>query len=247
MRAWSRFWQQMASRAVRHAWGLASDGDDWVLVGLALQRSEGVRVQAIERISSTATGHIFGNFSEGLAQLNAVKNAPGRRLNLALRAEEFVSGILELPAHLSSEDWAVEVQMEVSQLLGLAPEEVSFDFQPDPLTEGLLSRVHWVGCDQALIKMLKNSTRSAGWQLHSVEPAWHAAHRAASRLQGGLASLLTQAPQDWQFNLTGLANASAEAPSVLGEFGPHSELRQAMASHAGPRLVASGLALKAWL
>jgi hypothetical protein len=59
--------------------------------------------------------------------------------------------------------------------------------------------------------------------------------------------LLTQAPQDWQFDLPadhdlgqlqGLGRAPVEWDVLL---------KQALQSTAGPRLVASGLALKAWL
>jgi hypothetical protein len=244
MQTWSHFWHQMAHRSVRQAWGLAEEGRDWVLVGLVPKRSEWVRVNAIERILTSTAVPAVGNFGEGLGQIDLRVPSTGRRLNVALQAEDMVAGVLELPGDLSPEDWAPEVQMEVAQLLGLGPDEVSFDFQPDPDSGGLLPRVHWVGCAQALIKTLKNSARAAGWQLHSVEPAWHAAHRAASRLQGGLDSLLTQSPQDWQFDVS---YAQAAPPPVLGELGADLALRQAMASDAGPRLVASGLALKAWV
>jgi hypothetical protein len=244
MQAWSHFWHQMAYRSVRQAWGLAEAGRDWVLVGLVPKRSDRVRVSAIERILASDAMPAVGSFGEGLGQIDLRVTSTGRRLNVALQAEDMVAGVLELPGDLSPEDWAPEVQMEVAQLLGLEPDEVSFDFQPDPVSGGLLPRVHWVGCAQALIKTLKNSARAAGWQLHSVEPAWHAAHRAASRLQGGLDSLLTQSPQDWQFDVS---HSQAAPPPVLGELGADLALRQAMASDAGPRLVASGLALKAWV
>jgi hypothetical protein len=244
MQAWSHFWQQMVNRSQRQAWGLAADGCDWVLVGLAPKRSKLVRVNAMERVLTSAALPVVGNFGEGLGQINFYAPPAGRRLSVALQAEDMVTGVLELSGDLSPQEWAPEVQMEVAQLLGLGPDEVSFDFQPDPVSEGLLPRVHWVGCAQALIKTLKNSARAAGWQLHSVEPAWHAAHRAASRLQGGLDSLLTQSPQDWQFDVS---HAQAATPPVLGEFGADLALKQAMASDAGPRLVASGLALKAWV
>jgi hypothetical protein len=111
----------------------------------------------------------------------------------------------------------------------------------------LLTRVHWVGCDQLHILALRDEVRTAGWQLDSVEPAWYAAHRAVCHLKGGPDSLLTQSPQDWQFDLTvdedlgqrqGLGRAPVEWDVLL---------KQALQSAAGPRLVASGLALKAWL
>lgn len=247
MKAWTRFWQQMTSRSVRQAWGLATDGKAWSLVGLSLVRAEGVRIHTIQRIVTADANESLGEFGQGLAQLGALA-APGvQRLNVALGADDMVTGLLELPAQMPPENWAAEVQMEVSQLLGVQPDEVSFDFQPDPLTEGLLSRVHWVGCQHSHIQNLKNQTRMAGWQLHSVEPAWHAAHRAARHLQGGLASLLTQPAQDWRFDLAQQANDQPDMLSVLTEFEPGLALRQAMQSAAGPRLVASGLALKAWL
>jgi len=244
MQAWSHFWHQITNRSVRQAWGLAADGGDWILVGLVPKRHKLVRVKAMERILTSAAVPAMGNFGEGLSQIDLKVTSSGRRLNVGLQAEDMVAGVLELPGDLSTQEWASEVQMEVAQLLGLGPDEVSFDFQPDPLSEGLLPRVHWVGCAQALIKTLKNSARAVGWQLHSVEPAWHAAHRAASRLQGGLDSLLTQSPQDWQFDVS---HAQAAPSPVLGELGADLALRQAMASDAGPRLVASGLALKAWV
>ncbi|WP_396434002.1 hypothetical protein [Limnohabitans sp.] len=247
MQAGFRFWQRLKNRAARQAWGMASDGDGWALVGLTLERAVGVRVLAMERIETAASGPSAGNFSEGLRPLAAQSVRAGQRLNVALDANDTVAGMLELPAHLRPQDWAAEVQTEVSQLLGLGPDEVSFDFQRDPLTEGLLSRVHWVGCDLGLIQKLQAHARAAGWQLHSVEPAWHAAHRAACHLRGGLSSLLTQSPQDWQFDLSPNAPDTLPLLPVQQEFGPGLALRQAMHSSAGPRLVASGLALKAWL
>ena len=103
------------------------------------------------------------------------------------------------------------------------------------------------GCDQARILAIRDSVRMAGWQLDSVEPAKHAAHRAVCHLKGGLDSLLTQAPQDWQFDVT--ANPAPGQNPLSDEFDLASEqvVKQALQSSAGPRLVASGLALKAWL
>lgn len=236
----------MTRRATRQAWGLASDGDGWVLVGLNFEASEGARVHVVERIVAAESARTAGLFSVGLAQLGTLAAQAGRRLNVALSADDTAAGLLEIPAHLPPQNWAAEVQMEVSQFLGLSPEEVSFDFQPDPVTEGHLLRVHWVGCQHSHIQSLKTQTRSAGWHLHSVEPDWHAAHRAACHLQGGLASLLTQPAQDWRFNWTQQAQEKSVLFPRLGEFGQGMALRQAMQSVAGPRLVASGLALKAW-
>lgn len=249
MPSWSRFWQRLASRPVRQAWGLASDGPGWALVGLSLQKTDRARVHVLEKISASGSGVPGSGLGDGLRQV-----ATRSRLSVALAAGEVMTGVLELPSHLPRDDWASEVQLEVAQLLDLAPEEVNFDFHPDPVSEGLLSRVHWAGCDQARIRALKADVRTAGWQLDSVEPAWHAAHRAAARLQGGMASLLTQAPQDWQFDLVSPVNKRAvDVPAHSPDWGdwagrgPDLALSQAMQSVAGPRLVACGLALKAWL
>ena len=244
MPSWSRFWQQLASRRVRRAWGLASDGQDWALMGLSFQKVVGVRVQAMEKITPTGTDHADFGFSEGLRRVGVRAR---QQVSVALAEDKVMAGVLELPAELPRDDWASEVQLEVAQVLGLAPDEVNFDFEADPVSQGLLTRVHWVGCDQVHILALKDAVRTAGWQLDSVEPAWYAAHRAVCHLKGGLDSLLTQAPQDWQFDLT--------VDEDLGQWqrlgGTPVEwnllLKQALQSTAGPRLVASGLALKAWL
>ena len=244
MPSWSRFWQQLASRRVRRAWGLASDGQDWALMGLSFHKVVGVRVQAMEKITPTGSDHAAFGFSEGLRRVGVRAR---QQVSVALAEDKVIAGVLELPAELSRDDWASEVQLEVAQVLGLAPDEVNFDFEADPVSQGLLTRVHWVGCDQLHILALRDEVRTAGWQLDSVEPAWYAAHRAVCHLKGGVDSLLTQSPQDWQFDLTvdkdlgqrqGLGRAPVEWDVLL---------KQALQSAAGPRLVASGLALKAWL
>lgn len=244
MPSWSRFWQQVAHRPVRKAWGLACDGAGWALVCLTWQKSEGVRVQTLEKITPADSGQDGAGFGLGLSQL---AERSRQRISVGLAEGEVIKGVLELPAQLPRDDWASEVQLEVAQLLGLAPDEVNFDFQPDPVSEGLLTRVHWVGCDQARIMAIRDGVRMAGWQLDSIEPAQHAAHRAVCHIKGGLDSLLTQAPQDWQFDLTPAANFSQGLPWVNGVAGSGSVLMQVLQSTAGPRLVASGLALKAWL
>ena len=244
MPSWSRFWQQLASRGVRRAWGLASDGQDWAVMGLSFHKVVGVRVQAMEKITPTGSDHAAFGFSEGLRRVGVRAR---QQVSVALAEDKVIAGVLELPAELSRDDWASEVQLEVAQVLGLAPDEVNFDFEADPVSQGLLTRVHWVGCDQLHILALRDEVRTAGWQLDSVEPAWYAAHRAVCHLKGGVDSLLTQSPQDWQFDLTvdedlgqrqGLGRAPVEWDVLL---------KQALQSAAGPRLVASGLALKAWL
>jgi hypothetical protein len=213
-------------------------------VGLSYNKAVGVRVQVLEKISPGGPDLDRGGFGHGLSQVGSRSR---HRISVALAENEMISGMLELPAQLPRDDWAAEVQLEVAQLLGLTPDEVNFDFQTEPVSEGFLSRVHWVGCDQARILALRDGVRSAGWRLDSVEPAWHAAHRAASHLKGGLDSLLTQAPQDWQFDLTPNLSPGQNLPTSEFDVGSDRVLKQALQSAAGPRLVASGLALKVWL
>ena len=244
MPSWSRFWQHVARRPVRQSWGLAVDGPGWSLVGLSLHKAAGVRVHALEKIFPSPADLEGAEFAKALSQVGVRSR---QRLSVALAEDEVMAGVLELPAQLPRDDWAAEVQLEVAQVLGLAPDEVNFDFQPDPVSEGLLCRVHWVGCRQARIQRLRQGVRTAGWQLDSVEPDWHAAHRAVCHLQGGLDSLLTQAPQDWQFDLTPQRGLDPSLPLTGVDDGPDRVLTQALQSAAGPRLVASGLALKAWL
>jgi hypothetical protein len=214
------------------------------LVGLSWHQAAVVRVHASEKIAP-AGGDLEGAGFGGALSRRALRARQG--ISVALDEDEVITGVLELPSQLPRDDWASEVQMEVAQLLGLAPDEVNFDFQPDPVSDGLLSRVHWVGCDQARIQALRDGVRSAGWRLDSVEPASHAAHRAVCHLKGGLDSLLTQAPQDWQFDLTPHADPDQRLPWAGPDVGPDRGMMQALQSAAGPRLVASGLALKAWL
>jgi hypothetical protein len=243
MPSWSRFWQRVAHRPVQQAWGLACDGAGWALVGLSWHKSVGVRVDTTEKIA-TANDLPGGGFGSGLSQLGVRSR---QRISVGLAEDELIAGVLVLPAQLPRDDWAGEVQLEVAQLLGLSPDEVNFDFQPDPVSDGLLSRVHWVGCDQARIRAIRDGVRMAGWRLDSVEPARHAAHRAVCHLKGGVDSLLTQAPQDWQFDLTPHLGRGLNPPSGVFDWAADSVLKQALQSTAGPRLVASGLALKAWL
>lgn len=246
MQAWSRFLRGVVGRPVRQAWGLAANGPTWSLVGLSLQTPDLVRVHTTRQLLCADR---FS--SEGLgAQLREVGMTRGRsrhRVSMALEADQLVSGVLEFPAQMPHDDWVTEVQLEVSQMIGKAPDEVNFDFHPEARSDGAVQRVHWVGCSQSQIDDFKSCARFAGWQLDSVEPAVHAAQRAASSLQGGLVSLLTQPTQDWQFGLDRIRGASEPEPFHPLAFMSDPALQQAMKSEAGSRLVASGLALKAWL
>lgn len=73
-----------------------------------------------------------------------------------------------------------------------------------------------------------------------------ASQRAAQALVGGLPSLLQQAPQDWQFRLNPIWASVASDDAPLYESRESLLLQEALTSPMGPRLVAAGLALKAW-
>ena len=246
MQAWSRFWRGMVVRPVRQAWGLAAHGPTWSLVGLSLQAPDLVRVHTTRQLLS-ADGWLGEGLGGQLRDAGMTRGRSRHRVSMALAADQLVSGVLEFPSQMPREDWVTEVQLEVSQMLGKEPDEVNFDFQPEAPSDGLVQRVHWVGCSQSQIDDFKSCMRFAGWQLDSVEPAAHAAQRAASSLQGGLVSLLTQPTQDWQFGLDLARGASEQALVHPLAFMPDLALQQAMKSEVGARLVASGLALKAWL
>jgi len=104
-----------------------------------------------------------------------------------------------------------------------------------------------VGCAQDHLNEYKNCTRAAGWRLATVEPQAQAAQRAARALQGGVASLWTQPPQDWQFRIRGVETDAMGETAHVSDAVIEEAIAQAMRAPSGPRLVACGLALKAWL
>ena len=110
-----------------------------------------------------------------------------------------------------------------------------------------MQRVRWMGCAQSHLIRFKSCTRAAGWRLATVVSETQAAERAVRALQGGVASLLTQPPQDWLFRLNN-GNHSEQTYMPIEPDGVIQEAaRQVLATPTGSRLVASGLALKAWL
>jgi hypothetical protein len=58
--------------------------------------------------------------------------------------------------------------------------------------------------------------------------------------------VLTRPVQDWQFDLTLLSDAQAEGAPMVSPLGFDAAMQEALQTPAGPRLVAAGLALKAW-
>ena len=248
MQAFAHWWRQLTFRATRQAWGLVPHGMAWALVGLNRQTHDVAKVNTTVSLQEPG-GLDFSDLdwlSQALRHNGRLRGGHRHRLNMALPAARVQEGVIDFPAQLPQEDWIYEVQLEVAQALQLSPDEVNFDFEPAALTDGLVQRVHWMGCAQAHMAQFKDCTRAAGWRLATVESELQAAQRGVRALQGGVTSLLTQAPQDWQFRLA--------APSGLTDVGMETDtdeaideaIAQVLSTPTGARLVASGLALKAW-
>jgi Tfp pilus assembly PilM family ATPase len=256
MHALAQWWHRRVRSSVRHAWGLAPLEGAWVLVGLTRQSATLVKVHTLTTcLPPMAPGMAddmadLGVLSQHLREYKRSRGGSHHRLNMALPSAFVREGFLDFPVDLPEENWLYEVQLEVAQACQVELDEVNFDFEPAPTTDGLVQRVHWVGCSQTLMTSFKNCTRAAGWRLAAVELEGQAAQRGVRALQGGSVSLLTQAPQDWQFRLDTLGGssttddrtpASEESEETIQE-----ALAQIMHTPGGARLVAAGLALKAW-
>jgi hypothetical protein len=255
MQALTRWWQRFAQRSVRHAWGLAPQGGAWILGGLTRPIHNLAKVHTLVALPPPMDADAADPswLSSHLREHGRAGWRSRRRLNMAFPSFLVQEGSIDFPADLPAEDWVYEVQLDVAQALQLSPDEVNFDFEPDPLTDGLVQRVHWMGCAQSHMAAFKNCTRAAGWRLATVESEMQAAHRGARALRGGVACLLTQAPQDWQFRLDTLGalvyppEYEHDQVAVDSEAAIEEALQQVMSTSGGPRLVAAGLALKAWL
>jgi hypothetical protein len=265
MKTLVRFWREMTTRPVRQAFGLAPQDKAWALVGLSRQGADGVRVQAhtvvqppdpladvqvhaqVWRQALMAVAQPSGRLGEYSERPSGGRSAwtvqnRDQRLQLAWPADRVVTGQIEFPLDWPDDDCTAEVQLVVAQALNLPPEEVNFDWQVQPGGDGLVRQVVWAGCAREELAEFKRHIRAARWALAAVEPETQAAQRAARALQGGLPSLLTRPTQDWLFSLK---------PEHATQVGPDTALaaavQQALFSPAGPRLVACGLALRAWL
>lgn len=248
MQALAHWWRRLTTRSARQAWGLAPHGMAWDLVGLTRQSHGLAKVHTTVSLQAPA-GWAFADLawlSQALRHNGRLRGGGRHRLNMALPAAHLQEGVIDFPAQLPKEDWLYEVQLEVSQALQLSPDEVNFDFEPAPLTDGLVQRVHWMGCAQAHMVKFKDCTRAAGWRLAAVESEAQAAQRGVRALLGGVSSLLTQAPQDWQFRLATPVGLMGEGGSSDSDEAMDEAIRQVLSTPAGARLVASGLALKAW-
>jgi hypothetical protein len=243
MQAWMRLWKKMGSHLARQAWGLASDGPQWVLVGLSRADNDVLKINSTKMVPASA-----GTPGVSQALLEARPRTLGmpQKVAMSLDAPDLVSGRLSCPVSVPEEAWPAEVQLEVAQALNLPPDEVNFDFEAEALASGLVRHIHWAGCAKSKVLEFQKWTTQAGWRLRSVEPALLAAERASNMLVGGWPSLLQQAPQDWQFRLSyefSDPSAQTSAPFAVRQ---QSVLNEFLASPEGPRLIACGLALKAW-
>jgi hypothetical protein len=241
MKVWGRLWQKMGIRAAGQAWGLAPDGQGWSLVGLSRYSADLWQVHTTMSLKSPAGVPVIDPswLSDALTDVPRSKGFARHWLNMGVSTRDLVTGWMACPVQWHQEAWPAEVQLEVAQALNLSPDEVNFDFVVEALGVGVVHQIHWVGCARAMILAYQDWIKVAKpWRLMGVEPELHAARRAVRALKGGLPSLLQQAPQDWQFRLDAEGMADVHDSRVL---------KDVMASPAGPRLVASGLALKAWL
>ena len=184
MQALAHWWRRLTTRSVRQAWGLAPHGMAWDLVGLTRQSHGLAKVHTTVSLQAPAD-LVFADLawlSQALRHNGRLRGGGRHRLNMALPAVHLQEGVIDFSAQLPEEDWLYEVQLEVSQALQLSPDEVNFDFEPAPLTDGLVQRVHWMGCAQAHMVEFKDCTRAAGWRLAAVESEAQAVQRGVRAL-----------------------------------------------------------------
>jgi hypothetical protein len=241
--------QRVGWRSNKQAWGLAPAHQGWCLLGLGQEASRLIGVHTVQFLSGELEDEDQLGVSYGLRQSGAIRGAlQGRhRVNMGLALDQVVGGVLAIPGGLASSDCEAEVQLEAARTLDLEPQDISFDWEMTPLPAGVVEQqLRWVACTKGSIDRFNQCVRRAGWQLASVEPVVQAAQRAAACLCGGLSVLLTRPVQDWQFDLALLPDTEALDTAVLSPLTLNQALQEALQSPAGPRLVAAGLALKAW-
>jgi len=239
---------RLRTRSVKQAWGLAPAQKGWFLIGLGKDASRLMGVHTVQYLAGDLEDQSVLGVSHGLRQSGASRGAfqSRHRVNMGLPMDRVVSGLLAIPMGWGSSECEAEVQIEAARALDLEPHEVSFDWQADLLSDGVVAQLHWVACAQSVVEQFNQCVRRSGWQLASVEPELQAAQRAASCLSGGMSVLLTRPVQDWQFDLALLPDTQVNGAAMVSSLSFDSALREALQTTAGPRLVAAGLALKAW-
>jgi Type IV pilus assembly protein PilM len=248
MQVWQHLWQNWRVRGVRQSWGLALMGRSGALVGLSRDTRGVVRVQLSTVLAVPAGTAVTDHFwvTQTLQEAGRLLSGRAHTLVVGLDAPDVVMGSMTSTLDVTSNDGVADVQLEVSQALHLPPDEVNFDFEVDTLGRGFVRQIHWAGCAKSQVSAIQKGVNEAGWRLSSVEPAMHAAKRAASALVGGLPSLMQQAPQDWQFRWRAMDEPVSLDDEGMATVRDAGLLQEALTSSVGPRLVACGLALKAW-
>ncbi len=244
----SRLQKWWRSRSGPQAWGLAPTSGGWFLTGLSRQGAPHLRLHTFQHLAGVLDEQDPSGVVQALQQ-HAISGGvlQGRpRLNMGLPMDQMVSGVLAISATLEPSDWEADVQVEAARALGLGPQEICFDWQVAPLSDGEVTQVHWVACRQDAVHVFKRCVQRAGGQLASVEPVQHAARRAASCLVGGLDALITCPVQDWQFDVSVLNDMAAPQEASVHSALQDRALQDAMQTPVGPCLVSAGLALKAW-
>lgn len=191
------------------AWGSLLDGQEILLAALSLQQAGGVRVMVFDRLRAppdlddAAARDAW--LVDSLRQSGAQLPARLRTMALALREGRCRQGTLHWPGPPDGQALAAEVQLEASAALGVAPDQVGFDFQLSP-SDGLFdavegTTVHWAACLRSDLAQWQGHARQAGWRLPVVEPEHQAARRAVNCLRGERLAQWATSPQDWQFSL----------------------------------------------
>lgn len=239
--SWIHRW--ISPGSVRQAWGLSPAMGGWCLVGLSRDDARLWAVHTVQHLPTAQDDASLSGVSLGLRQCSLARGAwrARQRINVGMAMDQLASGVLAIPVDLGPVEREAEVQLEAARVLQLEPEHISFDWQAQPQSTGALVQLHWVACPQKTIDGFSRCVRRAGWQLASVEPVTQAARRALACLSGGLSSVLTRPVQDWQLDPAMAAEAANVDDLALDQ-----ALRGVMQTPAGPRLVAAGLALKAW-
>ena len=200
---WPWTWWQGRSHT---AWGSLLDEQEILLAALSSQQAGAVRVLVFDHLRAP------GELSDAAARDDwlvqslrlSARHLPSRlrTMALALREGRCRQGTLQWSGSLDMATLEAEVQLEAAAALGVAPEQVGFDFHPGSAPANADTPVHWAACLRTELAHWQNHARKAGWRLPVVEPEHQAARRAASCLRGEPFQQWATSPLDWQFSLT---------------------------------------------
>lgn len=187
-----------------HAWGAVLSEQHIVLAFLSAQAHGGVRVAAFEQQQAPGSpGSSEGVDDWIVSRLRALSMGLPRRercLALALHESRCRQGVYRPVSAQGAQALAAQIQLEAAAALGMAVDDVGFDFvapSPDAPDQGLVS---WAACLRQDLDRWQGHARRSGWRLPVVEPAVQAARRALACLQGDAQHHWGHSPQDWQFD-----------------------------------------------